>query len=367
MVKISVFSVILFTLSVIIVVTVVILATYLKRHKDNYTETRKIPHVKNPESNYWFWRQDNNAIIEMNPAPGIYLRQIINPPTPMGTCDQLTPCALWKTATSCIEGECIPHVNAEVYNNPCCKSQVSQLCGEIAAQIPSPNNYGVYVKKNLCDLFTAVCNSGTIGTEMGEVPSSWSDGKTCNISLNKTIVDEPTELTSIVRDTFMNNPYLYCTLKVCVKCTNVENGSQGWGFWNTTEDFSKMSYAWFMNTVGPSPLPQLEGFRIWIIHPGLPPEQSVLYKLPDLDEKWHDYEIRWFPTYIDFYIDGTKVFSGRGEQVPSTYMAFHGWVDNLNYEVKTVGEKIIPINAPQKFSKPRIQEFANFFISKNGS
>lgn len=326
--------------------------------------------IKNPERSYWLYRSDGTGVQEYMPEDGIYLRQTITPVKSAGKCSKTQACP-WEAFASCTyEGECIPHCNSEIYNSSCCSKNIDKICQQFINEISSSsvhplkrllqaNNIDTsdlnQLRYQLCQLLKTVCGNPNIGN----VENEDIIGR-CNLVVNPLIIDNPlTSLSQMVQDMFFNLPYKYADLYVRVRAKNMKNGSRGWGFWNTTINPTQ-TYAWFMhqNGVDPDGTPYfLDGFYIMIVLPSSSSPKLRFIKLPDLDEEWHDYRIKWTKSSIQFYIDGKSVYV-ENEYVPDTYLSFHFWVDNVIYGFDSQGIALWT----QKFTENRSQELASFKI-----
>lgn len=195
--------------------------------------------AKGPDRDYWFWRSDGTGKQYYRPSDDIYLIQTITSPVSLGKCSPTNPC---KFPGLCRNGECSDHTNSEIYNNPCCKKDIDcdKFVGEETDYIKSR------FKRSLCQSFKAMCS---VNGEIDGNFSSWNSCDKCNLIPLDIPVDVPWDLTQFIRDTYLNNPYLYNSFKIRIKGNNVKNGygSRGWGFWTT---YYPWEFIWFMNSNG---------------------------------------------------------------------------------------------------------------------
>lgn len=290
--------------------------------------------AKGPPKDYWFWRSDGNGKQYYRPSSDVYLKQTINNPKSLGKCSSTNPC---KFPGICRDGECVDHCNSEIYNNPCCK-------GEFDCESLDKNGDDYIMSKlnkSLCQSFQAMCS---VNGDIAGNYSGWNNSGKCNLIKTTIPVDVPWDLTQFVRDTYLNNPYLYNKVKITLKGTNVKNGfgSRGWGFWTT---YYPWQFIWFMNNNG-------------LDKDGNPYKYNGLYasilsikddkayvsgkRLPDLDESYHDYEIKWKKDKITFLVDNKIVLEEtRSEYIPSVNMSFHCWIDNVVYDTDDKGNTVM--------------------------
>jgi hypothetical protein len=156
-----------------------------------------------------------------------------------------------------------------------------------------------------------------------------------NVVINTGLVDDPlTEPALFLYDLFLNKPYVAKNGTIFssrVKATNLEGGSRGWGFWNTSSSLG-MQIAWFIQFNGfqadGAPYP-LNGF--WAqTQNGL---AISMVPLPALDEGWHDYRIEMSAESVEYFVDNRSVAKVTDDSIPTSPMAFHNWVDNAVFEV----------------------------------
>ncbi len=337
--------------------------------------------VHNPPKEYWFWRRDYTGTHEYNPNPSVYIKQTITPPKSLGKCNTKdgTPC---QNSVACFNGQCLPYANSEIYNNPCCMNQAERLCNSwinkqkydwselLYMLVPKDKQYlfqhvksNKEFKKIWCEQFNNICRDSN-DSFIGPIKDEKLAG---HCYLEMSAMPDPSQYNQLIRSTFHNNPYLYAKLECSVKITNLKNGSRGWGFWNTFGVPDKQSWAWFMQQDGVCPPNQelcpykkpyfLNGFYAFIMTPYDKDKKYFTgYKLPDLDENWHDYVIDWKQDSVKFYIDG-KVVASDSNIVPQRHMAFHFWVDNSVFGPTGIDHWV------QDMKKPRSQEMSNFKIT----
>lgn len=156
-----------------------------------------------------------------------------------------------------------------------------------------------------------------------------------NVIINTGLVDDPkTEPALFLYDLFLNLPYVAkngTIFSARVKAQNLQGGSRGWGFWNTSMGLNSQ-IAWFIQFNGfepdGKPYP-LNGF--WAqTQNGL---QISMFPLPPLDEGWHDYRIEMTSESVNYYIDNRFLAQVTGGAIPSSPMAFHNWVDNAVFDI----------------------------------
>jgi hypothetical protein len=140
-------------------------------------------------------------------------------------------------------------------------------------------------------------------------------------------------------DWLRNLPYIPANRVVFqarVRAENLKGGSRGWGFWNMSLSPETMQIAWFV---------QYDGVKTGDLDPAVPSGfyvetqnglsglDKMMYRLPDLDEDWHDYRIELNSGSVFYFIDGKLVHQVWGATVPVNAMQFHCWVDNSVFGV----------------------------------
>lgn len=265
----------------------------------------KIVHI-NPDVDTWFNRSDGAGLNVFN-KDGIYLTQTVTPQAPYGNC----PCDELKG--TCRGGKCYSYTNSEIYNNPCCKSGVTNWCSQIQTK-----------SDLICDVIGDACSG------------SWSENSPCHMYRSEIGDPWASSFKNWIKSGFLNIPYRYYTMEAKIKVTGIKGGSRGWGFWNTVPQLKDLIIIWFMHQDGiledGSPYP-LNGFYAQVINGTNKP---VIQKLPNLDEKWHIYKIVWTSQKIEMYIDSKKVFS-LGDNIPNGQTALHVWVDNAVFGADSNG------------------------------
>jgi len=142
---------------------------------------------------------------------------------------------------------------------------------------------------------------------------------------------------NILNDFFVNLPFLPSNafaFSASIRVETLKRGSRGWGFWNLCSWPTLMQIAWFMQVDGTLPDGETPlvpiGFHA-VVQNGL---DVKFFKLPDLDEQWHDYEIKVTADRVEFFIDGRSVAvsdAADSNPVPTGPMSFEMWVDNAVY------------------------------------
>lgn len=350
--------------------------------------------LTNPPPSYWFQRSDTGGIEAFN-AGSLYLTQSVTSPATLGPCKQATastdcPTSFCRiTDQSAQTGVCVPYTNSEIYNSPCCTQSIKQDCqalwqeaskldpdtaSKLCGLLSNPSQQSACISKlqggisaqpalaqQICDVVGDVC------TGSGEVVPSELDIQGCHLQVNPAFVDIPwIELIQTIKDTFLNNPYLYADFSCTVQALGLDAGSRGWGFWNTKSVGGSM--AWFMHQEGFNPdgtpyhvegSPIEDGLYCMIVTPTSQGQvASSLFKLPDLDEQFHDYRIIWTPSAITFFVDGTQVFQ-ETTTIVSEPMAIHIWVDNSVFGVDSKG---IPQHWTHEFTGARVNNVKSLSV-----
>ena len=265
-------------------------------------------HVKNPDKHYWINRVDGSGNHDY--SNDHYLTLSI---TPFHTnqCSARSECK--ELNVNCLQGNCVPYSNAEIYNSTCCES---------IEDLPvDPNNKLSQLRKNLLH---SVCQSNLL--------------QNCKLTYTPTLtLDDPfTQTEQAIKDTVINAPYLYSYVKQTIRCKNLKDGSRGFGFWNTSVDFKNTGIAWFIQL---SSGDKNDGFYIHCQKPMTDKLNMNLVKIKDLDEEEHEYTIDWKKDSIDFYMDDELVHT-ETQNVPSIPMAYHNWVDNSVFDYDKSGNLI---------------------------
>lgn len=280
--------------------------------------------------NTWFWREDSTGQHEFD----VVARHL--------DCTRKNPCV---TLTAPFQPTAVKYVNAEMYNNSCVRQ---------GAGYPAPQPFDRLSANPWSDPLQALiethCNlpypyrlsSGA--SQVAGVPDSWNVTPGANLQSNPlalTQFDQEAEWQA-VRDLAFNNPYVIQSkqslrISMSTRAEGRGGGSRGWGFWNTSLDPEVWQLAWFMEYskqtgVGAHEIKSafvaqtvsaLPSGDIGICSTTIPNREFDIYD-------WHDYQIKWSSSAVDYYIDGTHVASHQ-KVVPHAAMAFHNWVDNRNY------------------------------------
>lgn len=169
------------------------------------------------------------------------------------------------------------------------------------------------------------------------------------------------ELYNFVYDLFMNIPFSSThnvVFEANIKVGNLENGSRGWGFWNTDVlPFLGMKVAWFIQQQGLDANKQPRNqFQVWTIS-GV--NTIDIYDVPTpLDENWHTYKIAMNSSSVEYFMDNVLIHKVAGKEgnIINGPMAFHNWVDNAFFDIKE-GTKVF-----QDSSTPRMNFTKNMNI-----
>jgi hypothetical protein len=177
-----------------------------------------------------------------------------------------------------------------------------------------------------------------------------------NVVINDSAIDDPTVApASFLYDIFLNIPYVAqngTVLSSRIKVENLQGGSRGWGFWNTSISPFGMQVAWFI---------QLDG----VLADGTPYAANGFWAqtqnglnvsmvpLAPLDEGWHDYRIEMNRDSVEYFIDNRSVAKTTNPaSIPASPMAFHNWVDNAVFAVENLSIE----HVMQKTTKPRTNQ-----------
>lgn len=249
---------------------------------------------------YWLQRTNTSATVRYDPTTRTIQYQV--------------PCAEPKGL-----------YNAETYNSPCCIPDLEKICSGIYNDTMVKDDECQSSKPpfelQLCEVARAVCK---------ENPNRYGN---CNLIRNNFIIDNPLDqMIQGIKDSYWNMPYRFGNFSIDVRNKGFHNGSRGWGLWNDDMIQASTKFAWFFNMVSPNHDSRFEGFKIYILDF---PVWKII-DLPDLDTKWHNYQIHWSDRFMDFYIDHKLVHSEK-HVVIQDYLSHHVWVDNVNYDVSSNG------------------------------
>ncbi len=158
-----------------------------------------------------------------------------------------------------------------------------------------------------------------------------------NIIPNPGIVD--LDWFNYIHDLNLNLPYhanKSVVFSANVKATVLEGGSRGWGFWNTSANFNTMQTAWFMHSNGK--IQDGSDYALNGLYAFTQNGTNIsYYKLPDLDENKHTYQIEMTTNFVRYSIDNKCVFTEtRKAYIPNGYLSFHNWVDNAVFGSENV-------------------------------
>jgi hypothetical protein len=177
-----------------------------------------------------------------------------------------------------------------------------------------------------------------------------------NVVINDSAIDDPKVApASFLYDIFLNIPYVAQNGTVFysrIKVENLQGGSRGWGFWNTSISPFGMQVAWFI---------QLDG----VLANGTPYAANGFWAqtqnglnvsmlpLPPLDEGWHDYRIEMKKDSVEYFIDNRSVAKATDPaSIPASPMAFHNWVDNAVFAVENFSIE----HVMQRTTEPRTNQ-----------
>lgn len=150
------------------------------------------------------------------------------------------------------------------------------------------------------------------------------------------------------------NIFSYNTLKIRTQVNNswcqlgkedtIQKGTVGWGYWNHKFGIDEIEYAWFFHTKGSRFFPKN---GLWAICKSPIKDNEYggfsMIKIEGYDvTDWHEYEIDWNETYVDFYIDGENV-AHVTKGVPQQTMTIDIWLDNAAWYGFQNGDIYFPI------------------------
>jgi hypothetical protein len=272
-------------------------------------------HIKNPDNSYWINRSDGSGLHDYGKDEN-YLVLSIKPFQTTACSDNVT-CK--ELNSKCIDGACVPYSNAEIYNGTCCDTfDTLGDANQVTTLFNVADKYRIALLKMVCEKQKSIEN--------------------CSLHYTPTItLDDPLSQTrQSILDTVINTPYLYSTATQTVTCKNVNNGSRGFGFWNTSADLQNTSIAWFIQIDNGDANDTSNGFYAQCQIPMKTKNFISFVKLPDLDENTHVYTVDWKKDKIDFTIDG-KIVHSETLVVPTDKMAYHNWVDNSTFTYENGG------------------------------
>lgn len=287
----------------------------------NYSEKDRSP--------YWLWRIDGdptNLVVTYGKSEGdkTFLEYRLKKldAASLKTCDSSDP----TSAADCgkdpddpsnlvqyicnAQSKCVPHADLDFWNSPCCIN-TSQDKND----------------PNISRLASAVCNNQLLQDDRCQLEYDTALG----------FLEDPLFSDLFNKDLLYNNPYSVGTeIALEVQAINKQDGSLGWGFWNSVADPVPDGFAWFMQQYGDANDPD-NGFYAMIKVPGDEFTNLRKIKLPDPDENWHTYRIAWADKCIEFFVDGKLVVSEherllrRADKVPVS-LKMDYWLDNVNFD-----------------------------------
>lgn len=204
--------------------------------------------------------------------------------------------------------------NSEIYNNPCCLDQLN--CSEINYNI-NPIPY----ETQYCHLLKIACQATPNTNECKLYPGNIDDS-----------LENPFQY---LKDTYLNLPYLYGEFNSSIYITTPTNGSYGFGLWNTNMNPEKMEFIWFMHFNQPYGT-QFNGLWAMLIKENY----AKVIKLTDINYyEYNYYSIQWTKNNIKMYINDNKVCDIDVQF--SNNLAYHTWMDNVQYNYIQNGTNII--------------------------
>lgn len=294
---------------VIFLVFFLMTCIYIITKKKPKTNIISSNYFSNPPQSYWFFKTDSEGVINYT-KNNVYLSLEIKPND--------------------------TYTNAEFYNNPCFNKEiVDKACEKLndlkyknmLLDLCKNNTYDICTnienyKNGLCSLFKSSCSSLQTNNEKDYLMPN----------------NKPFPL-------FYNAPYLYSKFKTTLKIKNSKGGSRGWGFCDKSDLPNSSTYIIFIQQEGKctdnselcfdKDLYILNGFFIMIVTND---KKLTLFRVTDLDENWHDYEIDWKQDKIVFKIDDNVIYT-ETKNIPSNNLSFHCWVDNAIFSPRTVVQK----------------------------
>ncbi|HCT30568.1 MAG TPA: hypothetical protein DIW31_07500 [Bacteroidales bacterium] len=182
------------------------------------------------------------------------------------------------------------------------------------------------------------CNSEIYNSPYTQIEPVNSIANTVSLE----VISDSIELYNFFYDLFINIPFSAShniVFTARIKVENLKGGSRGWGFWNTNPiPVVGMKTVWFLQQEGDGEASN-NGFFAQTFT-GLKIDS---FKLPDLDEGWHDYKIVLNSSTVAYYIDGVAVHVlNDPDFVPDGPMAYHNWVDNSVFDFAGgTGQKLL--------------------------
>lgn len=223
--------------------------------------------------------------------------------------------------------------NAEIYNNPCCLHKLPK-CLDIDYTL-----YPIPLETQVCDMFHKVCRH------------TKNNDKKCKLYNAGFIIDSPTNPFQLIKDQFINLPYLYGEFNISVYVeSSAKNGSFGFGLWNTNmTTVDSAEFIWFMHFDQPEAI-TFNGFWAMLVKH----DYYKMIKLPDfMFDSYETYSIIWNETNIKMLING-KIVCDIDNINFSNNLAYHTWIDNVQYNLVANGSrfdwdlKLLELHEPKK-------------------
>lgn len=209
--------------------------------------------------------------------------------------------------------------NAEIYNNPCCMDELKE-CKTIEY-----TRYPIEYNKQMCYIMYNICKHN-------------ENKDICRLYEGTILLDTLKNPMQLIKDQYINLPYLYGKFDMNITITDAQNGSLGFGLWNTNmETFDATEYIWFMN-FNQTQLTELNGFWMMIYK-----KELTFPKMIKMDEieynKSVKYSIEWTKTQIRMYKNDVKLIEEN--IIMKNNLATHIWIDNVEYGIKYENKKLL--------------------------
>ncbi len=201
--------------------------------------------------------------------------------------------------------------------------------------------------------------------------------------LNNSVADTGALFNSLrVNLGLVNSPYYPSTnvaykMKMRIKAEGPTYGTRGWGFWNTqfdnnppanqSPDYFAWFYEWGVNinfSNSDTSIPLIFPTVITLN------DDSVCVSVLLLNAyEWHDYEIVWSSSDVEYYVDSNLVaIHNNPPSADSLHgMALHNWVDNRLF-CNTCGESVyarLPIDKSNYIDYFKVEPVFNFHRNKS--
>jgi hypothetical protein len=142
-------NLLLLIISFITIATIVLLIIYITKRKKKETFVTPAT-IHNPHMSYWLHRHDGTGSVRFDIVKNLYIYQVITSPRVTSSCNMKgkkpKKCPFWEYDSFCRNNRCVPYVNAEVYDNPCCL-EFNEALERLCEHLPRARGWEVFESK----------------------------------------------------------------------------------------------------------------------------------------------------------------------------------------------------------------------------